>query len=952
MNNIPIGSRITVRGEDFLVNESKPYNEKHSIIEVEGISELVRGKRFSFDTFWDKNIEILHPINTKLEADVESGYQKTKLFLETQLRNATTTSPKITIAQKAAFNHAAYQWTPTLKALELPRPRMLIADGVGLGKTVEVGIFLAEMMKRGKGDRILVLALKSILGQFQQEIWNRFAIPLVRLDSVGIARIKSHLPANKNPFDYYNKVIISIDTLKNNAKFRHYIEKSRWDVVVIDECHTVANADSQRGNLAQFLADRCEALVLTSATPHNGRKESFANLISMIEPTAIPRSGNYGKAEVERYYVRRFKNDIEDEEVRSNFQEREVIRLSAPLFPEEEVFLQFQQNLKVKALQQPKSGKQRNDLLFSIGLFKAYMSSPEAALRTLSNRIGKLAAKTELTEGQQDNYEEFKEGVELLNTIIERKADSKFRCLSNELKKLKWKGSKRDERMVIFAERIDTLKALKQKLQLAYSLNDEQVIVFHGGLTDTEQQDLIEDFGKADSQIRVLLTSDAGAQGVNLHYYCHRMFNYDIPWSLITLEQRNGRIDRYGQTQTPYIYYLVAESKLEGLKTDLYIIDKLTQKEEEVYETLGDAGSVMHLYDSKKENDFTTKAMMEGNLDFMESKTVVADEEEEFDFNALFEDDEETTDAVVTDIPIDTNVSFYETDFDFYKALVYYLKSQNSIAHNQVEIMADGLLEVLNTKELNDILYDLPKEAKPKLKETYQLSVDPNTVQKAIEEARKKKGQWAQFQILYDLHPIAKNLMSKLEATVPKGVALVAKTRNIPTDTRFYIFQGQVSNNLGQSVMSEFFVVGLDDEGGLTEKPMALKPFLQKYQLTEQLYTEAISPEQLASMQTTLENAIDYGQQFYMDQKQQVLQMKMEEKAKDYQAHLENWQQASKAQMELQFKDKLETVSLQRKKAENTRQIDTILNEQSQFFKDQTSLNNEAYLKLLAVFFN
>ena len=958
MNFTP-GQRITNRNEDFLVTDVEENNGKW-ILSVEGISELVKAKHFIFDTSIDHTIRVIDPTETRLIADYDQGYRKTKLFIENHIRNSTVYSNRITVAHKAAFNMADYQLEPTLKAFQLPRPRLLIADGVGLGKTVEVGIFLAEMIKRGKGKRILVLALKSILSQFQQEIWNRFAIPLVRLDSDGISRIKSELPINKNPFDYYDKTIVSIDTLKNNAKFQHYIEKTRWDIVVIDECHTVANSSSQRGGLAQLLSTKCESLILTSATPHNGKPENFANLVNMIEPLAIKEEYNYSREDIKDYYVRRFKNDIDDDAVRSNFQDREVVSIHAQLSDAENEFLQIQQNIKFAALQnlmpddistdlfgKQTSNKQKKDLLFAIGLFKSYMSSSEAALKSIENRISKLDALTEQEDIVEQNRDVLYNLKAKLEAIIHHKQDAKYLAFRKKLIDLGWYGRKRDFRIVVFAERIETLKALKKKLQRDFDLDDSVIADFHGSLTDMEQQRIIDDFGKEDSDYRILLTSDAGSQGVNLHYYCNHMFNYDIPWSLITLEQRNGRIDRYGQTKTPFIHYMVAISDLDGLKDDLHIVNKLKEKEEAVYQSLGDAASVYKLYEASAEEELVTTAIATGNRDMLDGAPTSEESDDWFD--ALFD---ESTPRLAIEDPFVEEVSLFENDKSYYTALLEQLKSDNSLKTDDACFEGD-LLEVKNTPELDRILYDLPKETKPgRIGDVYQLSLNREDVQKAIGDARKRKGEWARFQMLYELHPVVRYLMTQLEASVDKDVALVSKINRLPKDMAYYLIQGLVANNLGQSILSDLFVVPMHRSGGLADRPMKFADFLKEHQINKELYTVEITDEEIKQLEVLLPDAIKFAHQLHMDQQQQKPQLKMEKVMAVNEEKMRSWKRSKEHQMEIEFGDKPEYGFVKRRRRDKEIEIETILNRSSQYFKDLTSLNSVPYLKVLAVFYN
>src|SRR3954468_5399675 len=197
-----------------------------------------------------------------------------------------------------------YQQRPAELALANLRPRILLADVVGLGKTLEIGLILAELIRRGRGDRILVVTPQHVLEQFQRELWTRFSIPLVRLDSTGIQRVQQEIPAGRNPFTYFKRAIISVDTLKDAGQFGRHLDAIDWDAVVIDESHNLINKGTKRNELARRLAARTHALLRASATPHNGEKESFAELISLLDPAAIADKKNYEAKDIEHLYLR------------------------------------------------------------------------------------------------------------------------------------------------------------------------------------------------------------------------------------------------------------------------------------------------------------------------------------------------------------------------------------------------------------------------------------------------------------------------------------------------------------------------------------------------------------------------------------------------------------------------------------------------------------------------
>ncbi len=207
------GMRVVIRGEEWAIKKVETNSFGNQTIHAVGLSTLVKDKPARFLVDLEADIQIVDPLQTQLIVDDSPFFSRSRLFIESQWRQKVPTHTNLHIGHEAAMNMVPFQLEPAGLALRQPRQRILIADAVGLGKTLEAGVLMSELIARGKGKRILVVTVKSMMTQFQKEMWNRFTIPLVRLDSNRIQRIRAQIPANHNPFYFYDRTIISMDTL-------------------------------------------------------------------------------------------------------------------------------------------------------------------------------------------------------------------------------------------------------------------------------------------------------------------------------------------------------------------------------------------------------------------------------------------------------------------------------------------------------------------------------------------------------------------------------------------------------------------------------------------------------------------------------------------------------------------------------------------------------------------
>jgi superfamily II DNA or RNA helicase len=407
-----------------------------------------------------------------------------------------------------------HQVKAAIKVLNLLQGRAILADEVGLGKTIEAGIVMKELIARGKAKTILILTPASLAGQWQGELWDKFG-----------ERFVKHDDDEFRGFSRHDKIVASIDTAKSAQHYPDIIARD-WDLVIIDEAHYLKNKKTQRYSLADDISAR-HALMLT-ATPIQNNLIELYNLINLIKPGLLGTMQNFEEEYVGDaqgrvlLHAQRLQKLLQQVLIRNR-------RLETGLrFPERKV-----ETHRVTASQ----GEYALHAAVSnfIRTYKAFFES-HLALMVLEREVASSAPALAKTLGNMLEKPHDPE-VQLAMEELRHQADSIKRNSKVNLIVDIAKNTK--EKMIVFTQFRETQELLSRRLQQEGVTN----IKFHGQLTAGRRRKALEEFRE---DVQVLVATDSGSEGLNLQF-CHILVNYDLPWNPMRVEQRIGRIHRIGQ---------------------------------------------------------------------------------------------------------------------------------------------------------------------------------------------------------------------------------------------------------------------------------------------------------------------------------------------------------------------------------------------------------------------
>lgn len=507
-------------------------------------------------------------------------------------------------AAQLAFEPRTYQLVPLLMSLRLQVPRLLIADDVGIGKTIEAGLILRELMDRGEVDAFSVLCPPHLVEQWIDELKSRFGIDAVAVTSGSAARLERGLPLAQTLFDAYPFTVVSLDYIKAEKR-REGFARACPDFVIVDEAHACVGTHKgkqQRFELLSGLArDSERRMIFLTATPHSGDEEAFARLLSLIDTSFAAMNFDDAKyrERLSRHFVQRRRIDLvsgEWDEGRA-FPKHETTEFAYKL---NKAHLDFQEAVLDYCLgivSKMGGGDRERRLAFwgTLALMRCVGSSPAAALSALRNRVSSEADRLEPQIYDEDGEDEdavdlepntiFDADPALMALVSQAEAlvgtpDPKLTALIDVLSPLVKKGAN----PVVFCRYLATAEYVRDGLRKAFpKLNIQSVT---GVLTPDERRDRVANMA-ADEETagqRILVATDCLSEGINLQQLFDTVVHYDLSWNPTRHQQREGRVDRFGQPAdlVRSIMMFSPDSAIDGA-----VLEVILRKAEEIRKATG-----------------------------------------------------------------------------------------------------------------------------------------------------------------------------------------------------------------------------------------------------------------------------------------------------------------------------------------------------------------------------
>ncbi|MBL7208764.1 MAG: DEAD/DEAH box helicase [Dehalococcoidia bacterium] len=608
----PVGSNVLVHGQ------------RGRVISVEDIG----GNRFRYEILLEDTAQAqkwmtpptdirpwLGPIEMALSNQFSSPLQY-DLRTESLRLSLAYEYDRMVSLSSSRVNLEPYQVEAVHRVVNSFPHRFLIADDTGLGKTIETGMILEELMARSRADRVLILAPVGVCRNWKRELKECFGRDYILYDGPYLRQLMEKLPPEQNPWEHHPRIIASLDLAKRD-EVRAQLERPgcRWDTAIFDEAHKLSSRiygskveETQRYRLGRAMAERSDSFLLLSATPHNGDRYTFNALLSLLDEFAFPAPELLDPKHVGQFTIRRVKKEILDEHGKPVFVDRDVRTWPVKYTkPEIELYNAVTQYV-IEGFNLAKTLEKENRAIgFVMVLFQKRMVSSIQAIRlSLTRRLNALRdhlknldqAQAELRINAEDQRRlaDYEEDPDSLDDHDRQDLESKLEILpakfereliEREISQLEpltalaasvTVDSKKDEllsflqgiltvdptqKVIVFTEYTDTLRYLESQISQStlFKQNQWKICLIHGGMNQDQREEAQRALEQPNTKI--MIATDAAGEGINLHWSCHIMVNYELPWKAYKIQQRIGRLHRYGQKRDVTVYNLFVTNTRE-----------------------------------------------------------------------------------------------------------------------------------------------------------------------------------------------------------------------------------------------------------------------------------------------------------------------------------------------------------------------------------------------------